>query len=145
MPLQSAVTMFAPIVNGDVSITNSLGTTRIINRTLPSGTRSKASTNNHFQPGKVFANETALQAITNKVNLFPEGSILVREKLKNQNDTKPEMLAVMIKRKAGFNTAGGDWEFLLVDGPIKTLKLRQKKVSAWTVIDHNRTMTSSIL
>ena len=119
--------ILAPIVDGDVSVTNSLGSTRIINRTLPSDGTTKKSSNNHLQTGKVFANDTALQAITDKVSLFPEGSILVREKLKNQNDTKPEMLAVMIKRKAGFNTAGGDWEFLLVDGPITTLKLRQKK------------------
>jgi hypothetical protein len=59
--------------------------------------------------------------------LFPEGSILVREKLKSSDDKKPEMLAVMIKREAGFNRDGGDWEFLLVDGANTRVKLQQKK------------------
>ena len=59
--------------------------------------------------------------------LFPEGSILVREKLKGPDDKKPEMLAVMIKREAGFNPGGGDWEFLLVDGARPKVKLQQKK------------------
>lgn len=75
----------------------------------------------------MFANDNALEVIRNKGTLFPEGSVLVREKLKSPDDKKPEMLAVMIKRQAGFNPGGGDWEFLLVDGARTKVKLQQKK------------------
>jgi Cytochrome P460 len=119
--------MLAPIVNGDTVVTTSLGTTRIINRTLPSDGTTKKLSNNHLQPGSVFANDNALEIIRNKGKLFPEGSILVREKLKSSDDKEPEMLAVMIKREAGFNLDGGDWEFLLVDGAKTKVKLQQKK------------------
>jgi Cytochrome P460 len=51
----------------------------------------------------------------------------VREKFSKPTDTKPEMLAVMIKREFGFNPDGGDWEFVLVNGAGTNLKLKQKQ------------------
>jgi hypothetical protein len=60
---------------------------------------------------------------------FPAGSIIVREKLSKEGDDRPELLAVMIKRAAGFNPAGGDWEFLTVDGQVSKIRERQKKGS----------------
>lgn len=35
----------------------------------------------------------------------------------------------MVKREPGFNSAGGDWEFLLVDGTAAKVLERQKKGS----------------
>jgi hypothetical protein len=60
---------------------------------------------------------------------FPVGSIIVREKLSKKGGDRPELLAVMIKRAAGFNPAGGDWEFLTVDGQVSKIRERQKKGS----------------
>ena len=58
---------------------------------------------------------------------FPEGSIIVREKLARADDAQPELIAVMYKRARGFSPASGDWEFLTVDGAMTKIQLRQKK------------------
>ena len=94
--------------------------------TLPIGTE-KQDSNNHLQPGNVFANEPAHQTVTNKLEKFPEGSIIVREKPGKASEELPELLAVMIKHRAGFNPDGGDWEFLLIDGSGTKIRLRQKQ------------------
>lgn len=60
---------------------------------------------------------------------FPVGSVIVREKFKLKSDAQPELLAVMIKREAGFNPKGGDWEYLLVDSGLTKIRDRQKKGS----------------
>ena len=60
---------------------------------------------------------------------FPEGSVIVREKLSKPDDATPQLLAVMVKRAQGFNPQGGDWEFLTVDGALTKVTGRQKKGS----------------
>ena len=47
---------------------------------------------------------------------FPEGSIIVKEKLLTRDSTSPELLTVMVKREKGFNQESGDWEYMVVDG-----------------------------
>lgn len=42
---------------------------------------------------------------------FPTGSIIVKEKLLNPDETEPTALGMMIKREAGFDPNAGDWEF----------------------------------
>jgi hypothetical protein len=57
---------------------------------------------------------------------FPVGSVIVREKLTDLLSTKPELLAVMIKRAPGFNPQGGDWEFLTYNGDGTKITSREK-------------------
>lgn len=57
---------------------------------------------------RVFANPLAVRALSAR-DVFPEGSILVKEKL---NSTVPSAHGVMIKRAKGFNPSTADWEFL---------------------------------
>jgi hypothetical protein len=57
---------------------------------------------------RVFANPLAARAINSR-GVFPEGSILVKEKLR---DAIPSAHGVMIKRAKGFNPSTTDWEFL---------------------------------
>jgi Cytochrome P460 len=57
---------------------------------------------------------------------FSPGAIIVREKLSNANSTTAELLAVMIKRATGFNSAANDWEFLLLNGSVTEVKHREK-------------------
>jgi hypothetical protein len=65
----------------------------------------------------VYVNATGQQAMLNRKNpKFPEGSVIVKEKLPAQDSTRPELLTVMIKQKKGFNPASGDWEYMVVDG-----------------------------
>ena len=87
---------------------------------------SKESKVKHNDLGPVFANDIAFKSIGSGSNTFPEGSILVREKLAKVGDAEPQILAVMIKHKSGFNPDAGDWEFLLASGSLKKIKLRQK-------------------
>jgi len=47
---------------------------------------------------------------------FPEGSVIVKEKLEGSDEHKVKLLTVMIKRHSGFAPAIGDWQFLVVDG-----------------------------
>ena len=78
--------------------------------------------------GVVYANEPAARAMSaGEAAKFPVGSVIVREKLLSADQTKPELLAVMVKRAAGFNPAGGDWEFLILDGAASRVRDRQKK------------------
>ena len=58
---------------------------------------------------------------------FPTGTIIVREKLNQENDQQPQLLAVMIKRSPGFSPKTGDWEYLILDGGAKKIRERQKK------------------
>ena len=87
---------------------------------------SKPSEAEHPELGPVFVNELASQSIKAKSIAFPEGSVIVREKPSKSGDTKPELLAVMIKREKGFNPDGGDWQFLLINGAGTKVKLSQK-------------------
>lgn len=68
---------------------------------------------------KVFSGEST--------QVFPVGSVIVREKLSNLDAKQPELLAVMIKRERGFNRKAGDWQFLTVDGAVSEVKEDKKK------------------
>jgi hypothetical protein len=57
---------------------------------------------------RVFANPLAARALDSHGE-FPEGAIVVKEKL--SNPTTPSAEGVMIKRARGFNPATADWEF----------------------------------
>jgi hypothetical protein len=65
----------------------------------------------------VYVNEAGRQAMMEQAKpKFPEGSIIVKEKLLAKDDAAPELLTVMIKREQGFNRESGDWEYLVANG-----------------------------
>ena len=84
----------------------------------------------HRQPnsfGMVYANDLARKSyFAEPPQVFPVGSIFVREKLSEATSTKPDLLAVMIKREKGFNPSAGDWLFLTVDGAATQVNQRTK-------------------
>jgi hypothetical protein len=57
--------------------------------------------------------------------IYPEGAVIVREKLATEAGS-PEVLTAMIKRKKGFNPAAGDWEFLVISGDATKITKREK-------------------
>jgi hypothetical protein len=57
---------------------------------------------------------------------FPQGSMVVKEKLSTPTSTTPELLTVMIKRAPGYNPESGDWEYLVTDGTGKSIQKRGK-------------------
>jgi len=74
----------------------------------------------------VYVNDLGKAAMFSVNNKFPVGAIIVKEKLPTPT-SKAELLTVMIKRKAGFNPASGDWEYLVLD-PAKTAILERGKL-----------------
>jgi len=47
---------------------------------------------------------------------FPEGSVIVKEKLLGKDESSVKLLTVMVKREHGFDLANGDWDYFVVDG-----------------------------
>jgi hypothetical protein len=75
----------------------------------------------------VFVNDVGRQAMLNQKNpKFPEGSVIVKEKLAAKDSQSPELLTVMIKRKKGFNPVSGDWEYMVVNGAGEKVEGRGK-------------------
>ena len=65
----------------------------------------------------VYVNETGRKAMLEQKNpKFPEGAVIVKEKLPDEKSRTPELLTVMIKQKKGYNPENGDWEYMVVDG-----------------------------
>jgi hypothetical protein len=65
----------------------------------------------------VYVNDIGRRAmLSQKKPNFPEGSVIVKEKLAAKDSQMPELLTVMIKQKQGFNPASGDWEYMVLDG-----------------------------
>jgi hypothetical protein len=65
----------------------------------------------------VYVNDTGRKAMLEQKNpAFPEGSVIVKEKLPEKSSLTPELLTVMIKRGKDFNPTSGDWEYMVVDG-----------------------------
>ena len=75
----------------------------------------------------VYVNRIGQEAMMKRLNpVFPEGSIIVKEKFMNQFAKTPELLTVMVKHKEGYNRETGDWEYLMTDGAASRLEQRGK-------------------
>ena len=73
----------------------------------------------------VYVNDIGRKAMMEEVQPhFPVGSIIVKEKLPSKDSTTPELLTVMIKREAGYDPSGGNWEYMALDGTGKTVQAR---------------------
>lgn len=67
--------------------------------------------------GSVYVNPVGHPAfISEGPTEFPEGSVIVREKISGKQPLTPELLTVMVKRGKNFNPAGSDWEYMVLDG-----------------------------
>jgi len=75
----------------------------------------------------VYVNEKGASAMmTESQPLFPEGSIIVKEKAHNSAGKDPVVLTAMIKREKGYNPESRDWEYLVLDGPATKIVERGK-------------------
>jgi hypothetical protein len=62
----------------------------------------------------VYVNNAGKEAMfTQQAPKFPEGSIIVKQKL-DSKDRKPILYTIMRKRESGYNPPLGDWEFSVV-------------------------------
>jgi len=75
----------------------------------------------------VYVNDIGRHAMMEeKTPHFPQGSVVVKEKLTNFKSTTPELLTVMVKRERGYNPESGDWEYMIIDGNGLSVKERGK-------------------
>lgn len=72
---------------------------------------------------RVWVNKIGRKALLEmKTPNFPVGSMIIKEKLVEENSDTPELLTAMIKRERGYDTAGGDWEYaVLLGSPFKVI------------------------
>lgn len=75
----------------------------------------------------VYVNEMGKRAMMMQLRpKFPQGSMIVKEKLAGKDSQSPELLTAMIKREKGYNSESGDWEYLVLDGTASSLTKRGK-------------------
>jgi Cytochrome P460 len=95
---------------------------------VPAATMAKDAQNPHIHKYIVaYVNDVGKQALTAQLTPhFPVGSIVVKAKLTKPNSASPELCTVMLKREAGYNPMGGDWEYFVTDGAGKQVQERGK-------------------
>jgi len=65
----------------------------------------------------VYVNEAGRHAMLREERpRFPQGTMIVKEKHPSENSSSPELLTAMRKREPGYDPAGGDWEYMVLDG-----------------------------
>jgi hypothetical protein len=75
----------------------------------------------------VYVNDIGKPAMMEqKLPVFPEGSVIVKEKLTTKDSSSPELLTVMRKREPGYDPDKGDWEYMVFDGAGQTLQASGK-------------------
>jgi hypothetical protein len=75
----------------------------------------------------VYVNQLGREALMTRLKPeFPEGSIIVKEKLSAPHGAVPELLTAMVKREKGYNPGSGDWEYFVLDGSASTIKAQGK-------------------
>lgn len=76
----------------------------------------------------VYVNKIGRESmLAREVQQFPEGSVIVKEKIGNRVEGgKPLLYTIMRKRERGYNPTVGDWEFAVVGANGTDLKARGK-------------------
>ena len=75
----------------------------------------------------VFVNEIGRAAmLEQRTPKFPQGSIIVKEKLSTKESSAPELLTIMKKREQGYDTDNGDWEYFVFDGAGEVMQANGK-------------------
>ncbi len=92
----------------------------------------EAASNPHVNSfARVLVTPPGEPAATGHETTHPAGTVILKEKLvtsggKPGKDTLPELFTGMLKREAGFNAKGGDWEYFTVSGDAAKVTSRGK-------------------
>ena len=73
----------------------------------------------------IYTSEAAALPIFDPYGKFPEGSIVLKEKISRENGAAT-LFTGMVKREKGFNPEVGDWEFFTVDAGASKIAERGK-------------------
>ena len=78
----------------------------------------------------VYVNDVGQRAMMTELTpVFPQGSMIVKEKLSSRDSQAPELLTAMLKREKGYNPESGDWEYLVLDGSASKIVERGRLAS----------------
>lgn len=58
--------------------------------------------------------------------VYPEGTVVLKEKLSDEKGKTTELFTGMVKREKGFNPDGGDWEYFVLSADAKKIMQRGK-------------------
>lgn len=72
----------------------------------------------------VYVNEKGKRALISGLDRYPEGSMIVKSKLRSKDDSKPELYTVMQKMGTTFDTKNGNWEYSVIDGHTRRILAR---------------------
>jgi len=75
---------------------------------------------------EIFATPGATNMMRTGQGTYPEGSIILKQKLMDPSGNKTELYTGMRKRARGYNPAMGDWEFFTLDATGQTVTARGK-------------------
>lgn len=65
----------------------------------------------------VYVNDIGKHALLRETKpTYPVGTLIVKEKRTKPNSATPELCTVMLKREAGYNPKGGNWQYFVTDG-----------------------------
>jgi Cytochrome P460 len=73
----------------------------------------------YVSPGE----ETAMRTPS---GIFPEGTVVLKEKFSDATGTNTEQFTGMVKREPGYNPECGDWEFFVLPGDASGISERGK-------------------
>lgn len=74
----------------------------------------------------VYMTDSGVGIIKNGKGVYPEGTVIVKEKFSDSTAKTTELFTVMVKRQKGFNPDGGDWEYFVISGDAKKITQRGK-------------------
>jgi hypothetical protein len=74
----------------------------------------------------VFVSPSGTNAITAGLGMYPEGTLILKQKFLDAAGTKTEFYTGMRKRERGYNPDLGDWEFFTLDSTGYTVTARGK-------------------
>ena len=88
----------------------------LVTAALCADARSRPDTPHKDKYIRVYVNDTGKEAMLKAKNpRFPVGTIVIKEKLSEKQSETAEFYTIMLKREAGYDSRGGDWQYLIMD------------------------------
>jgi len=69
----------------------------------------------------VFVTPAGTNVMRTGKGVYPEGTVILKQKFLDRDGEKTELYTGMRKREKGYNVGAGDWEFFTLDGSGQTL------------------------
>lgn len=74
----------------------------------------------------VYVTNTGAEILKSGKGVYPEGTVILKEKFSDADGKTTELFTGMLKRGKGYNPDAGDWEFFVLSGDAKKITQRGK-------------------